>query len=1017
MRLLTSIELFEKAPYYARYSLFIKQVETNNFPTLSGVLIACVSFECSDQFKLISNESVSEIIKMEALINCQTNKFSSFLCLIALSSVLNFPIRSIYPDFGLEKFKKLFNTIIYPFCSIKNQNQNILNILWCNTDIISVMQNNSNWSPNHFVPIIKKSRIISCKNNHLAIKSDAIYPFHFVDSNLLPSSPKTETNKKKLSGVSFPEECNSEKNVKVQSKINFKKDNLVIELPLEPSVDSIFKSNPISTESESNDLSLDSDSVDISLYKDSNSLYDVSTYLARGKLLTAGKDDAILLDMINKVFCPNSIFIFPLSSNTKRSFKSEWLGQFSWLAYSSKEDGAYCLPCTLLGASIPNKSSVLNLVFKPHQEWSNAVRDFKKHEKSCVLHERSMLSFNALLSRCNSKSNVIEVDLNKSRLKLISDNRKKLVPIVKTIIFLGRNDLAFRGHRDDSKYHPDVGESSTQKVGVGNFIELLNFRVDAGDQTLANHLSSSPKNATYISKTTQNLLIDSCGKAIEEVLIKKMKHSIFFSILCDEAVDCSNTEQMSLVLRYINSDNEICEDFLRFIECKTGTSGLSLSLNVLNTLQEFGLDIQNCRGQGYDGAGCMAGEYKGVASRIKALNHKAIFVHCASHRLSLVVAAACQVQKVKNLLGQVKDISYFFNLSPKRSNCLKKYLGPNQEKLIDTCRTRWIQKLRGLDIFFDNFIPVIHAIEEMGVNESKEYNSDTASKSSSFFKLMTDFSFIVSLVITKQLMDFFYAITVTLQTKSFDISQQILEITNLKNLLLEIKKKIDVYHTEWYTIALSLANSLDIQEVRPRLCNVQVYRDNHPSNTVSDYFKHSITSPLIEHLINELDNRFPEDGMFVYKGLAAVPLTVLSRIQIGKPWKSDFYEFLKFYSSDMPHFTSIHAELDLWELFWKNQSNIPSTVAGTLKAIDMRGFPNIRIAFIILGTIPITTCECERSISVIRRLKTYSRSNMVESRFNSLALMSIHQEIFPDVERVIDIFSMSGERRLDLAFI
>ena len=53
------------------------------------------------------------------------------------------------------------------------------------------------------------------------------------------------------------------------------------------------------------------------------------------------------------------------------------------------------------------------------------------------------------------------------------------------------------------------------------------FRFDAGDQTLANHLSSSPKSATYISKTTQNLLIGSCGKAIEKVLIKNVKHSIF----------------------------------------------------------------------------------------------------------------------------------------------------------------------------------------------------------------------------------------------------------------------------------------------------------------------------------------------------------------------------------------------------------------------------------------------------------------------------------------------------------
>ncbi|XP_065671953.1 52 kDa repressor of the inhibitor of the protein kinase-like [Hydra vulgaris] len=112
----------------------------------------------------------------------------------------------------------------------------------------------------------------------------------------------------------------------------------------------------------------------------------------------------------------------------------------------------------------------------------------------------------------------------------------------------------------------------------------------------------------------------------------------------------------------------------------------------------------------------------------------------------------------------------------------------------------------------------------------------------------------------------------------------------------------------------------------------------------------------------------------------------------------------------MPHPTSIHAELDLWETFWNNQSVVPSY------SIDMRGFPNIMEGFLIMGTIPITTCECERSISIIRRLKTYMRSRMTESRFNSLALMSIHQEIIPDVERVLNVFSVLGERCLELVF-
>ena len=56
---------------------------------------------------------------------------------------------------------------------------------------------------------------------------------------------------------------------------------------------------------------------------------------------------------------------------------------------------------------------------------------------------------------------------------------------------------------------------------------------------------------------------------------------------------------------------------------------------------------------------------------------------------------------------------------------------------------------------------------------------------SSFMKLLTNFSLIVCLVLTKQLMDYFYGISVTLQTKSFDISQQVDEIQNLTK---ELKK-------------------------------------------------------------------------------------------------------------------------------------------------------------------------------------------------------------------------------------
>ena len=62
------------------------------------------------------------------------------------------------------------------------------------------------------------------------------------------------------------------------------------------------------------------------------------------------------------------------------------------------------------------------------------------------------------------------------------------------------------------------------------------------------------------------------------------------------------------------------------------------------------------------------------------------------------------------------------------------------------------------------------------------------------------------------------------------------------------------------------------------------------------------------------------------------------------------------------------------------------------------------------GTLPVTTCTCERSLSSKRRLKTSTRSTMISERLNEIALMHVHQEIVPDIEKVIDLFAVTNRR-------
>ena len=76
-------------------------------------------------------------------------------------------------------------------------------------------------------------------------------------------------------------------------------------------------------------------------------------------------------------------------------------------------------------------------------------------------------------------------------------------------------------------------------------------------------------------------------------------------------------------------------------------------------------------------------------------------------------------------------------------------------------------------------------------------------------------------------------------------------------------------------------------------------------------------------------------------------------------------KFVSAYEDDMPDYRTIHAELGLWETSWKKgfEKVQYSSVADTLRNC-------------ILAVLPVTTCECERSVSALRRMKTWLRNTM-----------------------------------------
>ena len=54
-------------------------------------------------------------------------------------------------------------------------------------------------------------------------------------------------------------------------------------------------------------------------------------------------------------------------------------------------------------------------------------------------------------------------------------------------------------------------------------------------------------------------------------------------------------------------------------------------MKIINVIRDLGLEIGNLRGQGYNGAGNIAGKKSDVSSGILKLNDKALYVHCFNH--------------------------------------------------------------------------------------------------------------------------------------------------------------------------------------------------------------------------------------------------------------------------------------------------------------------------------------------------------------------------------------------------
>jgi hypothetical protein len=123
------------------------------------------------------------------------------------------------------------------------------------------------------------------------------------------------------------------------------------------------------------------------------------------------------------------------------------------------------------------------------------------------------------------------------------------------------------------------------------------------------------------------------------------------------------------------------------------------------------LDLGNLREQGYDGASAMKGHLGGCAALISKDYPSAIYVHCASHSLNLVLSDACNVDAIRNTIGTMKKMITFIRASEKRMDTLKEQITSveprsRRTRLVKLSETRWVGRHDAIYFFKEMFVPI-----------------------------------------------------------------------------------------------------------------------------------------------------------------------------------------------------------------------------------------------------------------------------------------------------------------------
>ena len=459
----------------------------------------------------------------------------------------------------------------------------------------------------------------------------------------------------------------------------------------------------------------------------------------------------------------------------RRSFNSLWYKKYHWLEYSGENNAVYCFPCRFFG-SCNGLGTFTQVGFC---DWKHATG------KSGMLakHDNSFAHTQAISAWINYKTNskrgsLIEDRVDSQRRQQIQSNRHYLKTLAEILLLCGKQDIPLRGHRE----HDPL-------LNRGNFLEILQT-ISLHDQIVKEKIETGPRNAIYTSPGIQNSLLKILGDMIRKSVCDGVKEAKMFSLLVDETKDISKTEQVSIVVRFVDNKGSIREHFLTFIDTAVLTAQ-GLTKHIFDILEKFQLDPQWMVAQCYDGSSVMSGHLLGVQSRVKEVVPHAHYVHCYAHTLNLVLVDSVKIlssatefflllQTLYSLVSTTKIHSIFVSM--------QKELHPDKQpyQLQKLCNTRWACRYAAVNAICRAYDAILATLELVGDGSDPE----KAIEAKGLYHHVAKFSFILSLVTFDKVLTCTKGLSDQLQNSNLDLSQAADLVVATKSTLQEFRSNV-----------------------------------------------------------------------------------------------------------------------------------------------------------------------------------------------------------------------------------